>query len=516
VRTPFGTFKVDLDQLGEGGAWKVWKARRMTEYTALSWSVQSLIRNGFALCTLGMLFLSIPGARRFFGTAKYGGYANDEPVLNILFSPIGRVVLLAGWVASACWLLLDKHTVLAAFICLVLSRFCFISLRWRSISRGMGAPGFMLYWLAGLVFFLEYTRFYDPSGYLRSVAILAFKIDFAVIMLCAGQYKLFSGYPQNNGMERGMVNPWWGRLRDIYRPFPPTHPVFKFLNHCAYLGELVAGAAMLYAPWSEAGGLFMAFSFIIIFVHIKLGFLCHTVMVSCLLFCFPGGWVDSLLPSVAAPQGVEGHFLLTVVNTLLSGFLIVYVVLLPFVKLGTYYNFYGKKRLPEKWQAFQDKWTNLFGIIIWRVFTIDNTNFYVNAYLEDRKTGERTLYSKPGLLEWSKGLRYNHVCEFVCFVSIFTTLKYFPSNSPLFTEKLLRYARTIPCSDHQVLVFEWVDIKKESDRFTDVASKEYRVDLLSEELTVINLADGTSETDSLRFSDLHEGHKVGSYAPPSR
>jgi hypothetical protein len=485
----------------------------MNEYLSLSWPVQTLIRSGFALCMLGMLGLSLPSAKRFFGSEKYNGYADDEPLLNVLFSPLGRVVVLASWIAAACWLLLDQHTVLAALVCLVWCRFCFIGLRWRSISRGMGAPGFMLYWLSALVFFLEYTRFYDPSGTLRSLVILTFKVDFAVIMLCAGQYKLFSGYPQNNGMERGMVNPWWGRLRAYYQPLPPESVVFRFCNHCAYLGELVAGVMMLYAPWAEEGGLFMAASFVFIFCHIKLGYLCLTVIVSCFIFCHPGGWIDSILPSVAAPGMLETHLAFTILNFALGAFLVTYLVLLPFMKLGTYYNFYGKKRLPEKWQSFQDRWTNLWGIIIWRVFTIDNTNFYVNAFQENRETGERTLYSKPGKYEFSKGIRYCHVCEFVCFVSIFTTLKYFPSNSPLFTKKLLRYAKTIPCQDDQVLVFQWVDIKKENKRFHDVASKEFRVDLLSQELTVTDLADGSSETDSLRFSELVEGAKVGSYAP---
>jgi hypothetical protein len=487
----------------------------MDDYLSLSWSVQGLIRSGFALCMLGMLCLSLPSARRFFGSEKFGGYADDEPFLNLIFSPLGRVVFLAAWIASACWLLVDKHTVLASLVCLLCCRFCFISLRWRSISRGMGAPGFMLYWLAALVFFLEYTRHCDPSGYLRALAILTFKVDFAVIMLCAGQYKLFSGYPQNNGMERGMVNPWWGRLRERYRTLPPDHIVFKFFNHCAYLGELVFGGMMLYAATAEAGALLMAGSFVFILCHIKLGFLCYTVIVSCFLFCHPGGLVDGLLPSVASPAAVA-HPGFTVLNVLLGAFLLSYLVLLPFMKLGTYYNFYGKKRLPEKWQNFQDKWTNLWGIIIWRVFTIDNTNFYVKAYIEDRSTGVRELYSQPEELSLSKGIRYCHVCEFVCFVSIFTTLKYFPSNSPMFTKKLMRYARTIPHDQRQqVLVFQWLDIKKEASAFSDVASKEYRVDLQSEELTVTDLADGSTATDSLRFSELVEGDVVGSYAPKS-
>jgi hypothetical protein len=415
--------------------------------------------------------------------------------------------------AASCWLLVDKNTVLAAAVCLFWSRLFFIALRWKSLSRGMGAPGFMLYWLAALVFFLEYTRFYDPAGWLRPVAILAFKIDFAVIMLCAGQYKLFSGYPQNNGMERGMVNPWWGKLGSFYRRFAPSHAVFRLLNHCAYLGELICGALMLIPPFAEAGGLFMAASFLFIFVHIRLGFLCHTVMVGCLLFCHPGGWVDRLLPACAGIERGLDHPALSTVNAALAAFLILYVMLLPLAKLALYYNFYAKKRLPRRWQALADRWCNLWGIIIWRVFTIDNTNFYVNAYFQDRQTGERRLYSRPQGYDLGSGLRYIHVCEFVCFVSIFTTIKYFPSNSPLFTHRLWRYARTLPCPAGQQVVFQWVDIRKTPTRFEDVPSKEFVLDMESAEMTVINLEDGSSETDRLRFAELVEGATVGSYAP---
>lgn len=491
----------------------------MTDYLALSLPVQELIRMGFAFCTLGMLLLSLPNAHRFFGTAKDRGYADDGPWLSVLLSPWGRALMLSSWIAGACWLWKDQHTVFAAAICLFWSRLFFVTLRWKSLSRGMGAPGHMLYWLSALVFFLEWTRFYDPSGMLRPLVILAFKVDFAIIMLCAGQYKLFAGYPQNNGMERGMVNPWWGRMWKFYRRFAPTSLIFRFFNHCAYLGELVFGAMMLYPASSELGGLLMAASFVFIFAHIRLGFLCHTMMVCCLLFCLPGGWVDSLLPAAGvAPQVAQASssLWLTLLNGALGAFFIVYVVLLPLTKAGMYYNFYAKKRLPDRLQAACDGWAILWGIIIWRVFTVDNTNFYVRALFENKATGERHTYSRPGEFDLASGLRYIHVCEFVCFVSVFTTIRYYASTSPLFQNRLWRYARSLPCPENHRVVFEWVDVKKEKNRFLDVTSKEFTLDLESGELTVRNLEDGTSETDTLRFAELVQGSTVGSYAPAAR
>lgn len=485
----------------------------MSEYLSLSLPVQQLIRIGFAVCTLGMLGLSLPSAHRFFGTARRRGYADDGPLLTPLLSPLGRVFVLSSWIAAACWLLVDHHTVLAAAVCLLWSRFFFISMRWKSLSRGMGAPGFMLYWLAGLNFMLEYTRFYDPSGWLRPLAILGFKVDFAVIMLCAGQYKMFAGYPQNNGMERGMVNPWWGKLGSYYRRRSPNSAIFWFFNHCAYLGEIVAGVLMLYPATAEAGALFMAASFVFIFVHIRLGFLTQTVITSCLLFCAPGGVVDRWLPHPTLLGQAHSYPGMTVVNLLLAGVILAYVVLLPLAKAGQYYNFYAHKRLPGPLQASCDRWCNFWGIIIWRVFTIDNTNFYVNVYFEDKRSGARRLYSKPQGWDLDSGLRYIHVCEFVSFVSVFTTLKYYPANSQLFQARLWRYANTLPCPEGSRLVFEWVDIQKSDGRFQDVISREFHLDPASRELTVVDLRDGSTATDKLRFAELVEGVVAGSYAP---
>lgn len=485
----------------------------MSEYLCLSLPVQQLIRMGFALCTLGMLALSLPNAHRFFGTARRRGYADDGPLLTPLLSPLGRVLVLSSWIAAACWLLVDHHTVVAAAVCLMWSRFFFISMRWKSLSRGMGAPGFMLYWLSGLTFLLEYTRYYDSTGWLRPLAILAFKLDFAVIMLCAGQYKMFAGYPQNNGMERGMVNPWWGKLGSFYRKRSPDSAVFWFFNHCAYLGEIVAGVLMLYPKTAEAGALFMAASFVFIFVHIRLGFLTQTVITSCLLFCAPGGVVDGLLPHAVVPHQAHAHPGILLVNALLAAVLLAYIVLLPLAKAGQYYNFYAHKRLPDPWQSLCDRWCNFWGIIIWRVFTIDNTNFYVNVYFEDQRSGARRLYSKPQGYDLDSGLRYIHVCEFVCFVSVFTTLKYFPANSQLFQKRLWRYANTLPCPSSSHIIFEWVDIQKSDGQFLDVASREFRLDPVNRELTVVDLRDGSTATDKLRFAELVEGVVVGSYAP---
>ncbi len=479
------------------------------EYLSFSPEMQWVLRTSYSVILLLTLTLTLPNAHRFFATEKENGYADSTPWLDFLLSRPGRGLILAVWYSSAFWLLVGRHTVVSSLVALFLARFFFVNLRWKSIARGMGAPGFMLYWLGGLVALLEYTAHYDPDGWLRALVILVFKVDFAVIFLCAGQYKLFSGYPQNNGMERGMVNPWWGYWWRFYRRFPPHHWVFRSLNHLGYLTELATGVMMLVVATSEMGGLMLAASFIFIGLNIRLGFLCETVICCCLLFCAPGSWVDSLVGQWLVVEPVVPQTGLGTLNLILGGILAFYLVMLPVTKAGLYWNFYARKRLPEKWQKWQDWWANLTGIIIWRVFTIDNTNFYVKAWFEDEQ-GRRTLYSRFGSFDAKADFRYIHVCEFVCFVSVFTTLKYFPSNSELFQKKLRRYARSIPVPPGQQLVFEYVDIQK-TEQFQDVSSREFRVG--PETIEEVVLADGRSLTDGQRFSDLHEGHAVGSYAP---
>jgi hypothetical protein len=83
------------------------------------------------------------------------------------------VLLVVGW-----W------SVWAALTNLVLCRYFLVQMQWRGVRRGVGAPGFMTYWLAVAVFLLEYTLHYAPG--LRPLALLLLHVDWALILLSAG------------------------------------------------------------------------------------------------------------------------------------------------------------------------------------------------------------------------------------------------------------------------------------------------------------------------------------------
>src|SRR5205085_7302701 len=126
-----------------------------------------------------------------------------------------------------------------------------------------------------------------------------------------------------------------------------------------------------------------------------------------------------------------------VVNAAIATMLIVYIGLLPLVHAGLYFNFLKRSALPAAIQRALEIYTNFFGIIIWRVFTLDVVTFFINVYVEAKDGTRRHQWTRWGSLDWARQLRYGHVGESICVTSVFTTLKYYPSNSSLFRERLL-------------------------------------------------------------------------------
>lgn len=482
--------------------------------TPLTDSTQAFIRIAYGALLLGTLVWALPQWRRFFMSERWGGYAKSSRDVDFIQNPLVSALVAALWIVCATLITLGYWTIWSTLLNLILCRYFFVRMRWKSVLRGMGAPGFMTYWLAAAVFLLEYTQTYAPQ--LRSLALLVAQVDFAFIMLSAGIYKLTAGYAQNHGMEGGMVNPQWGYWWWLYQKVPPSHAVFRFFNHMAWSLEVLAGILMLLPPTRFLGSLLMLGSFIFIATHIRLALLCEMVLVCCLLFFHPGSYGDQLIGMVAASPAVHvsSFTMAEPLNVLLAVFLWVYLVLLPLAHAGLFYNFYARRRLPGFLQNALEAYTNFFGIIIWRVFSADHTNFFVRIYRRSRSAAgdaARTLVSRSGLSGGS--LRYNHVAESIVITTLFTTLKYYPSNNDLFVERVLRYARTVEGAAGSILDFEYVTIKKSSAGFEFVPVAEYAVDVGAGTIVERSLDENFSVRAALSVSPVHEGARPGSYVP---
>jgi len=484
----------------------------------LSHPAEVLFRALAGCLTLGTLLLALPQARRFFVSERWGGYARSSPAIDAVQNPALLPVILAAWFLSAVLIVFGWWSVWAALVNLVLCHYFFVRMRWRGVLRGMGAPGYMLHWLALCVFLLEFLRAYTPQ--ISRQALFLVQVDFALIILAAGVYKVTAGYPKNEGMELGMVNPQWGYWWRVYRHVPPGHWIFRVLNHLGWATEVVAAVLMLFPPTRLFGGVIIALSFLFIRTQIRLGLLCETVMLGGLLFVPPGSPVDRviehLVESVPIPQSTNPALALPPVVPVALGVLLwLYLLLLPVTYAGLSYNFYLRRRLPPLAQRMLDAYANTVGLILWRVFTVDVVNFFVRIYRAPRgepRASRRELVSRYG---WGGGLRYAHVGESIAVTSVFTTLKYYPNNLALFQERLLRYARTVPCGADEVLVFEYVTIQKLPACFEFTPVAEFVVDMAQETITEHRVGESTTLRAAHPVSPVHEGAYPGSYAPVS-
>jgi hypothetical protein len=481
-------------------------------YPQLSLNAQALFRTVYGILLLGHLLLLLPHSRRFFMSERWKGYAQSSWDVDALQNPIVHPIMMIVWFSCAVLLTFGRGAVWAALVNLLLCRYFFVHMRWKGVLRGMGAPGFMTYWLSAAVFLLEYTTHYAPA--VRPVALLVLQVDFALIMLSAGVYKCTAGFPRNHGMELGLVNPEWGYWWRYYRKQSPNHLVIKTLNQLAWTTEVVAAVLMLIPPTRFIGALLIICSFFFIATHIRLALLCHMVMLCGVLFFHPGSAGDYLvgfLFSTATPAVSAAGPGLAFVNQALTFLLWAYLALLPLAYVGIYYNFFARKRFLQPLQRTLEIYTNFFGIIMWRVFTIDLINFFPNIYHQPRAGGERTLVTHYG---WRAGsVRFSHVGESITLTCLFTTLKYYPSNNKLFVQRLLRYARTVPTPDGSVLIFEYIHINKTDTKFEFVIGAEYVVDVVAATVTERILNAQVNVHAAHAASPLHEGARPGSYAP---
>src|SRR5262249_40102944 len=124
------------------------RRRGATLVPELSLSAQAVFRVGYAALLLGFLLMIVPHARRFLRSERWGGYARSERFVDLVHNPVVSGVTLAVWTASAVCLALGRWTLIAALVSLLIARYFFVQMRWRGVARGMGAPGFMTYWLA--------------------------------------------------------------------------------------------------------------------------------------------------------------------------------------------------------------------------------------------------------------------------------------------------------------------------------------------------------------------------------
>ena len=475
----------------------------------ISSELWALLRTAYGVLLLATLYGAYRHGRRFFLSERWGGYAQALPDVELLHNLRAYPIVAAVWFASAAAITVGRFTVVASLMNLALCYYFFVHMRWKGVLRGMGAPGFMTYWCAAATFLMELTSRHAPQ--LRSTALLLVQLDYAFIMLSAGLYKSTAGYLFGTGMELGMVNPMWGYLHRVFGRMSPQNPTFFVLNQLAWSLEVLAAVLMVIPPLRMWGGLLMVVSFIAIAVKIKLGVLCGMVIIGGLVFVPPesilNGWLTNWLPQGFADT-TAGAPLAAPLAFALAAALWTYIVALPLAHAGLFYNFYAKRSFAPRVQRAFERYTNLFGLIIWRVFSADHTNFFIHVYLRPRDAEEPLVqlsdFGRPRS-------RFRHVGECITLTSLFTTLKYYPSDNAIFRERVLRYSRTIPHALDEVVVFRYFNMRKSAGRFQCVPVAEFVVDTSVGTIVERSLEQDFNVRAASAKSPLRAGARPGSY-----
>jgi hypothetical protein len=194
-----------------------------------------------------------------------------------------------------------------------------------------------------------------------------------------------------------------------------------------------------------------------------------------------------------------------------------WAVLLLLTKVVQYFNLLKKKKVWSPLQKIADGFGQIWPVILWRVFTADITNFFVRIRRLGDPEGvwlvhEETTY-RYGRKTWKNPrnkLRFLHVTESVALASVFTQLKYYPSDPGRFRERILAYAASLPDSTPSDGIWEFhlMQIEKGAEGFHFQPTRIYRVEVASQRV------EETWRRPDDRFAEAHEGSSMTRSAQP--
>jgi len=456
------------------------------------------------------------------------------PFFNVVFrqkpsAPFARTDRIFGFVLGLIWVIScialmwggPIMRLIGLGLLFAIFRHYYINQRWTNIRRGCGAPGFMAYWIVFYLFILEGCCWLDASGVVPGAVLALMKYDFALIMLCAGAYKMCSGYLREGGMEYGQANPFWGYFWTFFRHQNTRAPFFRVMNGLACGIEVVAGVLMLTPNlWVQfAGAAMVSLSFIYVGCLIRLGRLAFLMAVIPLIF-----WPAMGLSLVQTTHPLSSPLLLPWMIDGCVALIFVIMLTMGVIKFMQYVNLFANRKFPSFLQNSLTRLANLWPVIIWRVFTVDVTNFFIRLYSVSGKgevtplVHETTTFNyRNGSRLWLK-LRFLHVTESIALASVFTTLKYFPSKPELFRDKLVRYAHSVVPSmpySPAALRFEYVSLQKTESGFAFIPVGSHTVDLQTDVITEDKYLPEFDYARPAAHSPVRESAEVGAYTPRS-
>lgn len=399
--------------------------------------VAGVINIAFIISSLKVLVLAVT-------SDKHQGYIfSKSSKVRLNHTPLQAKTVILIWLLSSLFIIFDVLTIIASLISLGITYYFFIFLRYESLSRGFGAPGYFLTFTNLTSFGLQFTQQYQPTNLNLLVSLIGFEIG--TIFLISGIYKCSSGYLHDQGINIGLINPMWGFKPEQWGSFTPGKTRTKLINLVSIIGEVIGGILLMSIKYRLVGAIIISLMFVGVMFMVRLGPLCPAII------------FVTLGPNLIVSQNIQGSsYLVNPKYFTFAALLLQLIIVL--VYIGISINFYMKKDLPALAQKIVNFFQEIFGISLWRVFTSDITSIYIRIFSLDAD-GNRIELS-----EWNRrrNRRFNFVGEAISVTSIFTLLKYQKSHK-LFHSRLISYAKTLR---HDSIEFEYYYIGLNPDNIS--------------------------------------------------
>jgi hypothetical protein len=450
--------------------------------------------------------LLLPFANRYFRSENLKGY-QDSYKIKKLDKAIWLWFKIMTWALTVLCINFDRFRLISLILLVVANHNQFVRQRWKSLARGLGAPGFMLYWCSCALLLLEILDHVDRNaGVILSFVIV---IDFATIMVTAGIYKIGAGYRKGTGIEYGMVNPQWSYFPEQLRhiPIKIRSLVFRLLNESSWLLEIFGGTLLVFHISRWLGAVLIALTFVCLIPIIRLGFLCLTVLLCVFIVSQLNEGPVSSWRALVRAFGDNGS---SVASKTVILSVVAYFVVMLFVRGVQLTNVFRHRQVQRLSQGIADRIANFFGIILWRVFTPDVTAFWIRVEIVESSNNAETSAAPTMIISnWGKG-RYFLVSEAITLTSVFTLPRYFPHNRELFENRLRRYANSLGVSMDVVVRFVYIEINKQGSEFVDLETAFFDVDIVSGVITS-EIQDRSLIAKPFKNSPVRAGIKLGSY-----
>lgn len=437
------------------------------------------------------LFLYYLSIFRFFPFAVLDSERGGALVITNRFSIqnrcIARIIYLFLLISSVIRILGLSSSILVActFVCLFITRYVFVHLRYKSVLRGFGAPGFMAYWLE--VYMLLYVLL-EYLGLNKGISIALATLDMSLIMLSAGVYKLRSGYLIGRGMNFGLVNPMWSYFPSFFSAIKNSSFAYKIFNYSAVYTELFIGFSLLLSfitltmpsvdlsiYFKFLGCLFLLLTFIILSSTVRLGLLSVTMMSSSLFLL------------------IEEHLILNSLVSLEFSILTIGIILLVTSYFVIWSEYLGMPRRDKGNDLVNRMFNfprNFTGAIIWSVFSANHTEIVIE---EQKKNGQ--------IFQASKNVHLN-----IMFTTLVTFRRYYPGDREGFYLRLkiaMNFMKELRGLDSFVARFSFL----RSVNGTEI--EKWRMDLIE----IWQLDDAGVHIDVLKSENFWNTHGDGIFGP---